>query len=295
MDNLDTFIQTAIVPFTCFEELKQDIATFACREDLNGFQAWIAKERYTLSPELGFEPQTLIVAAVPFRLYQAVFHHAGKRYASVIDKVYSEQEVMTILSHSNSYHLYYDYWLPQKRLAVRSGLADYGKNNLCYVQGMGSMLTLFCFISDRPCPETYTWREVQTLPACDGCGLCRLNCPTNAILENRFLLDNQKCLSNLNESGTDPFPDSIPKTAHHRTTNCSRCQEICPENKGRFDAIDKTVVFSPQETALLLSGEKKENLPPELAEKVTDCDMDWYYTSLPRNLTALFTSGNEAR
>jgi epoxyqueuosine reductase len=32
--------------------------------------------------------------------------------------------------------------LPLKSLAVRSGLAAYGRNNVCYVPGMGSFLEL---------------------------------------------------------------------------------------------------------------------------------------------------------
>jgi epoxyqueuosine reductase len=132
------------------------------------------------------------------------------------------------------------------------------------------------------------WREVKNMDICNTCKLCQKNCPTRAILVDRFLIDNEKCLSSINEFGTDPFPDTVPKSAHHRIVNCSHCQDICPINKGRFDDISETIYFSEEETALLLSGVKYENMPKELSEKIDICGMKWFYGSLPRNLKALF-------
>jgi len=167
-------------------------------------------------------------------------------------------------------------------------LAEYGRNNICFVDGMGSLITLFVFISDMPCDKEYTWREVKNMDICNTCNLCRKNCPTGAILADRFLIDNEKCLSAINEFGTEPFPDTVPKSAHHRIVNCSHCQDICPKNKGRFDDMAETVYFSEEETALLLSGVKYEKLPKELSEKIDIYGMKWFYESLPRNLKALF-------
>ena len=79
----------------------------------------------------------------------------------------------------------------------------------------------------------------------------------------------------------------MPKSAHHRIVNCSRCQDICPKNKGRFDDISEIVYFSEEETALLQSGVKYERLPKELSEKIDIYGMKWFYESLPRNLKAL--------
>ena len=111
-------------------------------------------------------------------------------------------------------------------------------------------------------------------------------------MADRFLIDNQRCLSSINEWGIDPFPDFVPKSAHHRTVHCSRCQNICPKNKGKFDQAEKTIEFDRDETLLLLSGEKLENLPAALIKKIEECSMKWYYKSLPRNLLAFFKSGS---
>lgn len=283
-----THIKTATIPISCLNDIKEDISKFAKRSDLNNFQKWIITERYVLNPELDFEPQSIIVAAVGFNLCNAVFHNAGKTVMSVVDLPATADEVKELLSRGNNYNFFYDYWLPQKRLAVRSGLAEYGINNICFVEGMGSLITIFVFISDMPCDNEYTWREVKNMDICNTCDLCQKNCPTRAILEDRFLIDNEKCLSAINEFGTEPFPDTVPRSAHHRIVNCSRCQDICPKNKGRFDEITETVYFSEEETALLLSGTKYENLPKELSEKIDIYGMKWFYGSLSRNLKALF-------
>jgi epoxyqueuosine reductase len=285
-------IKTAIIPFSCFEDIKQDVKNFALREDLNNFQKWIANEKYILNPAFDFEPQSIIAAAVPFEVWHAVFIYNGKRYVSEIDKWAPFEEVRKFIFKDNNYHFFYDYWLPQKRIAARSGLAKYGRNNICFVDGFGSLFILFTFISDMPAPKEYIWQEVVNMPECDGCILCQINCPTGAILPDRFLIDNQKCLSLLNEFGTEPFPDFVPKTAHHRTMDCSRCQDICPRNKGLFEKVNNTIEFSQEETGLILSGTNFEALPAELAEKIELCDMKGYYPSLPRNLSAWFENVN---
>lgn len=52
--------------------------------------------------------------------------------------------------------------LPLKSLAAHSGLAVYGRNNICYVPGMGSFLELVGLYSDLPCSED-TWQEARTI------------------------------------------------------------------------------------------------------------------------------------
>ena len=281
-------IKKTIVPFSCFADIKLDIVQFMQRDDLNNFQRWIASVKYVLNPALDFEPQSIIAAAVPFDVWEAAFTYKGKRYACDIDKLVSVEEVIKVLSDGNNYHFFYHFWLPQKRIAVRSGLAKYGRNNICFVNGFGSLITLFTFISDMPSPVDYIWREVVVMPECDDCNLCQINCPTDTILPDRFLIDNQKCLCNFNEFGTEPFPETIPKTAHHRTLDCTRCQKICPPNTGLYEKVKNLIEFSQEETMLILSGTNFEALPPELAGKIEFCDMKGYYLSLPRNLRAWF-------
>lgn len=207
----DQKIKMTIVPYRCLSEIQEEIIAFAQRDDLNIFQKSIATERYIFNPQLDFTPKFIIIAATPIILFNAVFSYKSEKYSSEIDIVVPAEQVLNILTQGNSYHFFYDYWLPQKRLAVRSGLAEYGKNNICYVKEFGSLITLFAYISDMPCPDDYTWHEVKNMEQCSNCKLCQQTCPTGAIKPDRFLIDNEKCLSSMNEWGSDPFPDFIPK------------------------------------------------------------------------------------
>jgi len=188
---------------------------------------------------------------------------------------------------SNGYKLEYIHWFPQKRFAVRGGLSEYGRNNITYMDGMGSFFEFATFKSDMPCDGEYTWREVKNMDLCDGCNLCINNCPTKAILPGRFLIDNEKCLTRYNEYGTEPFPEWIPETAHHRLIGCFKCQDICPKNQEILNNITETAEFSEDETELLLSGTPIENLPQDLVDKVRKYGMEYYYASIPRNLNAM--------
>lgn len=281
-------IKMATIPISCLNDIKDDISAFAQRSDLNSSQKWIVTQGYTLNPEPDFEPQSIIIAAVGLNLCNATFHYEGKTVTSVVDLKTTPAQVEELLSQGNSYHFFYDRWLPHKRLAVRSGLAEYGRNNICYVDGMGSLITLFVFISDMPYRKDYIWREVKSMDICNTCNRCLNNCLTGAILSDRFLIDNEKCLTSINQFGTEPFPDTVPKSAHHRIVCCSRCQDICPLNKGRFDNISESVDFSEEETELLLFGTKYEDLPEELSEKIDTYCIKWFYNSLQRNLKVLF-------
>jgi len=48
--------------------------------------------------------------------------------------------------------------LPLKTLAVRSGLAKYGRNNITYIDGMGSFYRLVAYYTDIP-PQENNWTE----------------------------------------------------------------------------------------------------------------------------------------
>ena len=139
--------------------------------------------------------------------------------------------------------------LPLKRLAVQSGLAVYGKNNITSVEGMGSFLLYEAFYTNIPCEED-NWRDVVVSPLCEGCNICLENCATGAIAEDRFIIDRDICMRKINNKPED-FPDWLPITAHHTLYGCIKCQGRCPINAG-LDTLD--VVFTEEETELIYSG-----------------------------------------
>jgi epoxyqueuosine reductase len=182
--------------------------------------------------------------------------------------------------------------LPKKLLAVRSGLAAYGKNNLSYVPGMGSFYGLIVVYSDLPAQED-NWREPQMMEICRDCSACLRHCPVGAIPSTplrtdpseRFLLRAERCITFHNEKPGDvPFPAWIDPSWHNCLIGCFHCQRVCPQNREFLHWIEEGVEFSQEETALLLQGVALDQLPPATAKKLEQSDMVDLLEVFPRNL-----------
>jgi epoxyqueuosine reductase len=185
--------------------------------------------------------------------------------------------------------------LPKKLLAVRSGLAAYGKNNISYVPGMGSFYGLIVVYSDLPAQEDH-WREPQMMEICRNCSACLRHCPVGAIpsaplrtgTSERFLLRAERCITFHNEKPGDvPFPAWIDPSWHNCLIGCLHCQRVCPENREFLHWVEEGVEFSQEETALLLQGVTLDQLPPATAKKLEQSDMVELLDVLPRNLGVL--------
>jgi epoxyqueuosine reductase len=178
--------------------------------------------------------------------------------------------------------------LPFKTLAVRSGLAKYGRNNISYIEGMGSFHRLGAFYSDAPCGED-SWNEPQSMRPCQTCKVCLKACPTGCIADDRFLIHADRCLTHFNEN-EKTLPDWIKAAWHNALLGCMECQKACPVNKPHLGSTrEAEVVFSESETRQILDGEPLDTLTPELKAKLeslclTDEDV---YPLLKRNLSLL--------
>jgi epoxyqueuosine reductase len=178
--------------------------------------------------------------------------------------------------------------LPRKLLAVRSGLAEYGRNNISYIPAMGSFFQLAVFCSDLPCAEE-TWREPRMMDRCRDCRICLTECPTGAITSDRFLLRAERCLVFHNERGPDfPFPDWIDPAWHNCLMGCMLCQQFCPANEAFRDWFEGDEAFSEGETALLLRGASSGQLPASTRAKLERLGLLDFLDILPRNLGVFF-------
>lgn len=284
-------IKATIVPIDCLSRLKSDIVRFKESEELNGFQNWIVNEGYVLdAPELPFEPKSILTIAVKHQLANVVFHHQDK----CVKDMYSSDPLgrlinfLSSLAPKDQYSLEFNYWLPNKRLAVCSGLAEYGRNNITYVDGWGNFFIIYSYLTDMPCDGEYLWRDVKNMDSCASCGACVQNCPTKAIRDDRFLIDNEICFTHIEESDI-PFPDWFPKRAYQSVFGCFRCQEVCPKNADVLRDIDQTVCFSEEETALLMAATPRKDLPRDLQSKLELLGIDdWRLGILPKGLKAIF-------
>jgi len=175
--------------------------------------------------------------------------------------------------------------LPEKLLAVRSGLGSYGRNNICYVDGMGSFHQLAVFYTDLPSRED-SWQESKLMKSCEKCSACLRSCPTGAITPHRFLLRAERCITFHNERRGD-FPDWIDSEWHHCIVGCLHCQTVCPENRDFLGWIEEKEEFSQEETELLLQEKHLNRLPSSVIRKLEQLELTEYLDVLPRNLGAL--------
>ncbi|GAK59721.1 iron-sulfur cluster-binding protein [Candidatus Vecturithrix granuli] len=266
------------------------------------YQGEMAREVYDEEPCKKFEftnpaalpeARSLIIAAAPQPPVEATFHVNGQPFPALIPPTYffytdaSIHQLLDSVLGPEGYHLV-KARLPLKLLAVRSGLAQYGRNNITYIPGMGSFHRPVAFYTDLPC-ETDSWGAAAFMPRCSTCQVCCKICPTGAITPDRFLIHAERCLTLHNESDRD-FPEWIDPAWHNCIIGCLECQSSCPANKDVAARTDHKAQFSEEETALLLQGTPQEQLLPETQSKIKDLEIVefGYFHLLPRNLRVLF-------
>jgi epoxyqueuosine reductase len=280
-----------IIPINRLRKLKDEINNFKKNNELNNFQKWIVNDliRFDI-PQVDFSVKSIILIAIPHPFYAEVVFTKNKIKYNCMSLVMSDfdktEEVLKRQLSTQKYNSISAPNLPLKRLAVQSGLAVYGRNNICYIEGMGSNFSFAAYYSDMPGNDHY-WAEVTMAPACADCRACLRNCPTGAIRKIKFLIDNERCLSYWNES-SEPFPAWMPKSAHHSVYDCIKCQVICPMNKDQIKNTVGPIHFTESETDMLLSGLRYEKQPASLKQKVKYLGLHQWPDGISKNMKTLF-------
>jgi epoxyqueuosine reductase len=246
------------------------------------------------------EAKTIAVIAMPQYITRVTFRNKGKVFAANIPPGYFTQKdescadkILRGILEPNGYKLS-KARLPLKTLAVRSGLAKYGRNNISYVPGMGSFLRLIAFYTDYPCEED-NWQEASMMEACENCSLCRETCPTGCIPSERFLIHAENCLTHFNEDEFD-LPKWLQSDWHNSLIGCMKCQAVYPVNKPYLNKIETGPDFSEAETELILNKASVEKLSPETRMKLDRMVEDGIYPVMGRNLRMLIEQeGKSAR
>ncbi len=250
---------------------------------------------FDFNPPAHLPARSIIVVAMPSSQNQAIFHWNGSARALVLPPTYVGYEGTTArIENQLATHLGARGYrvartkLPLKPLAVHSGLAAYGRNNICFVPGMGSFLQLVGLYSDLPC-DGDSWRPLQMMERCQNCQACLHHCPTGALSAERFLLRAERCIVFHNERlGHIPFPSWIEPAWHNCLEGCMHCQSICPENRACKDRVERTVEFSEEETRLLIDGAPLDHLAATTRHKLEQLDLAQDLAILPRNLGVFF-------
>jgi len=279
-----------VISIKSLKKLSEEIYQFKESEELNNFQKWIVNNLYKMDiPTIDFIIKSIIIIAIPHPAYAKVeFVSHGKKH-DILSLVMSDfdntEGYLKDFINSNNYHIQAAPNLPLKRLGVQSGLAVYGKNNVSYVEGMGSNFSYVAYFSDIP-SENNEWHEIKQDDRCNHCNICLKKCPTGAIREERFLIDNERCLTYFNENPSE-FPDWLPLSVHHCLYDCLKCQIYCPMNKDHIDNIIESIKFSEEETQLLLSGVSYDEFPTALKQKSKMLGLVEWLDAIPRNLKLL--------
>jgi len=155
--------------------------------------------------------------------------------------------------------------LPEKSLAVASGLGSFGKNTLILIPGLGSLFViagLFVPVpvrgrfsqaaegaaaslgssvsrsgkpagstagAARPRPDDRAEAD-DRFPLCGSCRICQDACPVGA-LQQAGRLDESRCLQALC-TRLESFSPAFRRAWSVRLYGCQSCQEVCPHNRG---------------------------------------------------------------
>ena len=285
-----------IIPAACLLDLEREIADLHRKKllDKDLYNAYLDRFEFE-SPHNTFNARSVIIATAPQPRVRVTFNRQGRTLPCIIPPTYdcsSDDKIADFLAgllNPDGYSLE-KRRLPHKILAVRSGLARYGINNITYVPELGSFHRPVAFVTDLPGGED-TWGEQQPLEECRDCDACLKACPTGAIGPDRFLLHGERCLTFHNEQPRE-FASWLDPSWHHCLVGCMICQMVCPVNEDFRKSVVEGPVFSEEETAAIIDGKSIDQIPQEAVRKLEALDMIEYRKVLGRNLNALMEKHN---
>jgi epoxyqueuosine reductase len=175
--------------------------------------------------------------------------------------------------------------IPFKLAAARCGLGEYGRNNILFTKENGSFHRLAAFYSDLPCGGA-SWRDPVLMKACTDCRACLEHCPTGCIVNDRFIVRGERCLTFHNED-PQPLPGWIDPRWSNALVGCMRCQSVCPVDRPVLARIETWDTFSESETAILLSQAEASSLPVSISRRLDRVGLGDYIPVLGRNLRLL--------
>ena len=239
-------------------------------------------------PEGREAARSILIAAAPSSAVRVTFRDEGGEKSLLIPPTYlyaSQKKSMDKLVEdifSEAGHSTWPAHLPEKILSAMSGLSRYGRNNIAYVEGLGSyaMLRTY-FTTAAPVDELY---EMVFAQRCESCSACISACPTGAITKENSAVNAQRCIT-LHTEREAPFPEWIPKNAYRCIVGCMRCQECCPMNAGKL-RVEDGPSFDDGETRTILSAVDFAQLTEETQSKIARIEYDTDYGNFIRNVGA---------
>lgn len=283
------------IPVEALHRIESDMERILQRggvSDNATFRSYIEHRSYEV-PETMSGARSVVILAIADRRYELDIRVEGSRVTVPIPPGYTSDEVTPEdVQAFVRRHVLRDEAarlepanLPLKLVAARSGLAEYGRNNISYVRGLGSFHSLQAFFTEHPC-SAGGWHSVGPMHFCKGCRICEQRCPTGAILSDRFMIDAGRCVTLYNER-PDPMPAWIPSRAHNALVGCTMCQFECPANNKAMRRVERLAELTEEETSMLLSGEIDDTLGAAVASKIARNGLSGDLLHLSRNLRSV--------
>lgn len=278
--NIDFQYKYRTVSVEHLEELQEDIDKLrraGVLSDNEVYRSYIDSKKFEI-PESFPNAKSIIILAIFSKLGLVNFHLNGKKYEIMIPPNYYddgttfedfENLILKDIIKEPGYKIEFTNKLHMKLLAVRSGLGKYGRNNICFINGWGSMINLFAYFTDFQF-EVDHWTEMKMMEQCENCTICINNCPTKAIpapTADNFVINAGKCISVYNEI-KGIIPDWIPSEAHNALIGCMRCQKSCPSNHQVITLTEIIDDITEEETRMILDGTTEEKLVNSLSKKL---------------------------
>jgi epoxyqueuosine reductase len=130
---------------------------------------------------------------------------------------------------------YVDHGLMLERsLASRAGLGWRGRSSQIISQTLGALTTLAVLLTDLEPPE----ETLEHVDRCGKCTACVKDCPTNAIMPDRFV-DARRCLSYYTIEHRGSIPLEFRADLGNHLFGCDDCLDVCPwtNHAGRFSSL----------------------------------------------------------
>jgi epoxyqueuosine reductase len=117
-----------------------------------------------------------------------------------------------------------------REVAKRAGVGFFGKNTMILTQA-GSWTFLGQVITDLELSP-----DAPSQKSCGSCTKCMPACPTGAIVAP-YVIDSNRCISYLTIEHRGPIPRELRPLIGDWMFGCDLCQEVCPVNDVRGDAV----------------------------------------------------------